>query len=459
MRINIQHYLLLVLTAITTTTILSPDARAADNADVLQFMNRDKFHGTLLAADPGAYGLRWKHESVKNPIDFTLTAISQIKFAKKQTIDLGKQDSTIQLTNDDILTGKIISLNNEQLILDTWYAGKINVKRTMIKEINPRSGSDGIIYEGPSSMTEWQIQKYNENGQQKPGWIFKNNSLYANYSSAIGKDIDTLPDLVSIKFKAAWRGYPSLYFAFFTDNLKQYYSSNCYLLQINNSSIYLQRYTKTNGSRNLGNINYQKFRTHPPRSSIFNMLVNKKKRTFALLIDGTLVKQWTDSNDFAGLGSGILFQPQQKRSLKLSDIKISVWDGEIPDSTKALEELAQDLLRFTNNDKVSGTLSEISDENVKFKTTYADLSVPLHKVTQILMSTKNAARARPNPNDIRANFTTKGVITLQITKVAGGKITGNSENFGIISMPIDAFSSLDFNIHEEKVDDDDEFDL
>ena len=74
------------------------------------------------------------------------------------------------------------------------------------------------------------------------------------------------------------------------------------------------------------------------------------------------------------------------------------------------------------------------------------------------MSTKNAYRARRNPNDIRANFKIKGAVTLQITKIDEGKITGNSENFGTISMPISGFNSLDFNIYEKKPEKDDVFD-
>ena len=35
----------------------------AGGEDVLEFLNKDKLHGNLLAVAPGEYGVKWKHSS------------------------------------------------------------------------------------------------------------------------------------------------------------------------------------------------------------------------------------------------------------------------------------------------------------------------------------------------------------------------------------------------------------
>lgn len=427
--------------------------------DVLTFMNKDTLHGHLLSGAPAAYGIRWKHENVKNPIDFSLLGISRIKLSKRQAVARTAFGATVYLTNDDMLTGNIVSLTDEALVLDTWYAGRLNIKRLMVKQINPGTGGGGVVYEGPTSLTNWQTRDYNDGHGQRPSWKFKGNALYATYSYPIARTIDNMPDVAMIRFKAAWRGYPAFYFAFFSDNLQQYYGSNCYLLQVSSSSIYLQRYTRNSGSRSLGNVNYARFSNQPPSSAVFTVLVDKEKKAITVLVDDDMVKQWTDGDVFAGTGNGMLFQPQSRGNLKISEIEVSEWDGEMPSKSGTDRELKQDLLRFTNNDKVSGSLSSIADGNVQFKTTYATLTVPLKRVDQIVMSTERAERARRNKNDIRAEFREKGVITLQLSKLGEGKMTGNSENFGSPTLPLAAFRSLEFNIYEDKQEEDDGFEF
>jgi len=434
-------------------------AGGAEDTDLLTFMNKDSLHGRLVSASPDEYGIRWKHENVKNNIDFALLGVSRIKLSKRRAVERTAFDATVELTNDDVLTGNIVSLNDQALVLDTWYAGKMSIKRLMIRQINPNAGGGGLIYEGPASLANWQTRDYNDGHGQRPAWKFKNNALYATYSYPVARTVNDMPALAMIRFKAAWRGYPSFYFAFFSDNLQQYYGSNCYLLQVSSSSIYLQRYTRNSGSSSLGSVNFQRFSNQPPSQAVFTVLVDKNKRTIALLVDGEMVKQWTDGDVFAGTGNAILFQPQSRGNLKISDIKVSEWDGEIPSKTGTGRELKQDLLRFTNNDKVSGSLSAIADGNVQFKTTYATLTVPLKRVDQIVMSTENAERARRNRNDVRADFRERGAITLQMTKLGEDKITGNSENFGTVTLPIEAFRSLEFNVYEDKQEEDDGFDF
>jgi hypothetical protein len=319
--------------------------------------------------------------------------------------------------------------------------------------MNPNTGAGSVSYEGPTDIKNWKMGS--GSGSSK-SWALKNGALYALRSSqTIGRNIDNLGDMSSLQFKATWRGYPQFYFAFYTDNLQNYYG-NCYMLQVSRSSVYLQRYSKRGNQRNLGNVNVQKF-SDSDGSAVFRMLVDKKKKQFTLTIDGVMIKQWTDTATFAGMGKGILFRPQTQGGLKISEIRVSEWDGKIPQAIGDGGKQTDDLIRFANNDKVSGTLGSIKNGVAKFKTAYATLDIPIERIGEIEMSSTNAERARRNKADVRARFSgTGGLITLRLTGLDDGMIQGVSENCGSVQVPVAAFDSIEFNIYKEKSSDQDD---
>ncbi|MFC1497644.1 hypothetical protein ACFLS1_04100 [Verrucomicrobiota bacterium] len=416
-----------------------------DTQDIIEFMNKDKLHGALISVDPEDYGLKWKHNNVNNLIDFSLPCISKLTLAKRKGSKTRLAGSVIRLTNGDMFNGKIISLDDSKLVLDTWYSGKIEIKRVMLKSMRPNVKSSSVIYEGPSDIKNWTFRTYNN----QPSWRFKNGVLYSQQSYPIGRNVNNMPDVANIEFEVAWRSYPQFYFGFYTDNLTSY-SGNNYSLRVSSSSVYLYRYSRNGGSRSIANMNIQEFSNNTRKKSKFNILVDKKKKSFTILIDGQMVKQCVDSNPFAGLGNGIMIQPQSQGDLKVSNIKITEWDGEIPKMSQEGSEVDEDLVLFANNDKVSGHLISISDGEAKLKTSYATMTVPIERMEKIKMSAKNAERARRNKNDIRAYFSEDGSITMQLIKLDKNNIIGRSENFGDITVPLHAFNELKLNIYTEK---------
>jgi len=424
--------------------------------DILEFINRDKLHGTLLSVTPGQGGLKWKHESSTGEMEFTLPCIATVTLAKRPGANKAAQTSIIRLTNDDMIEGNVVSLDDSKLVIDTWYAGKIEIKRPMVKMLSPNSVSANVLYEGPNDLAEWTINK----NMTQPSWKFKNGALYSINTYPIGKMIENMPDMADIQFEVSWKRYPSFQFCFFTDNLQQYYG-NCYMIQVGGSSIYLQRYSQNGGSQNLGRLNIESFNNNTITKARFNVMVDKKKKAFTLMINGQMVKQWTDPGNFAGMGNGILFQPQDSMGIKVSGVRVSQWNGTVPGAPDAATEAKEDTIRLVNNDKVSGQIKSISEGNIKFATSYATMDIPVARAACMEFSQDKSERARRNKDDIKAFFTDKGIITIQITSLNKDKVSGTSENFGNISLPLGALRRIDLNIYREKDtgDDDDDSDL
>lgn len=426
-----------------------------DQTDILEFINRDKLHGSLLSVAPGQSGLKWKHESSAGEMEFTLPCIASVTLSKRPAGNKAAQTSMIRLTNDDMLEGNVISLDDSKLVIDTWYAGKVEIKRPMVKMLTPNSVSANVVYEGPNDLAEWTINK----NMSQPSWKFKNGALLSINTYPIGKMIENMPDMADIQFEVSWKRYPSFQFCFFTDNLQQYYG-NCYMIQVGGSSIYLQRYSQNGGSQNLGRLNIESFNNNTISKARFNVMVDKKKKAFTLMINGQMVKQWSDPGNFAGMGNGILFQPQDSMGIKVTGVRVSQWNGQVPGAPDAATESKEDNIRLVNNDKVSGQIKSIADGNIKFATSYATMDIPVARAACMEFSQEKSERARRNKDDIKATFADKGLISMQITSLNKEKVTGTSENFGNMSIPLGALRRIEFNIYREKdTSDDDDSDL
>lgn len=417
--------------------------------DVIEFMNLDKLHGSLLGVGGEEARVSWQHQHATDRIAFGVPAVSGIKLAPRQSGGgASSAHAAIHLTNEDELRGQIVSLDTNQLVLDTWYAGRMTIERPMVKAILPNASVSSLIFSGPTDIANWTIGRRSSRGT----WTFKKGSFVTTQSnSPIGKNIDDMPDMARIEFTARWQGYPSFYFAFFTDNLERYYG-NCYMLQASGSSVHLQRYTRNGNNTSLGNINVQQFNSGASSRARFTLLVNKKKRVITLLLDGVTTKTWEDAGTFAGLGNGILFQSQSGNRLRISDISVAEWDGEPPREGSTDVEVTEDLVRFTNRDKVSGRLASIENGNVKFVTTYATMDIPISRVAEFVFSAEESERARRNKTDVRCTFAGDGQVTFGLTEISDVEVKGYSENFGDITAPLAAFNYLEFNVYAEKQD-------
>jgi hypothetical protein len=427
----------------------------AAGADSLDFVNKDKLHGSLMAVTPESGGVTWKHGSSEKSIDFNIATVTRATLGPRKVTPGTPSTAAIYLTNGDMLPGAIVSLEGDKLVLDTWYAGKLSIARLMIKSMTPNTAVSARAYAGPNDLSEWTTYT----GGPQPSWRFKDGALYATQQTPIGRLIEKMPDTADIRFDAAWRGgYPQFVCVIYTDNVQE--NRNGYMLQVSGTSIYMQRLSRNSGSRSLERqVEVADFNSGKCRSATFNLLVSKSARTITLLLNGRVLTQWTDTAEFAGQGNGISFRSNTVGDLKISNIVIMEWDGKTPDSAEGVAAVVKDdLLRFINNDKVSGRLKSIAGDTVKFETSYATLDIPLARVVEIVTATENATRARKNKDDVLMTFADRGLLTLQLERIEKDQVTGQSENFGKIALPLGALRRLDFNIYRDKqADDADDF--
>lgn len=418
-----------------------------EETDAMTFMNGDRLHGRLLAVGPPDADLTWKHESVNKPIDFRLESVSEVKLATRPS-RTRPHNAVVELTNGDLLTGNIVSMDAATLALETWYAGTLSIKRMMVSRFDPSLSTSPVAYEGPTALDSWTFGSLGN----RQAWGLRNGTLVGKDPIPIGRNIEAFPDTADIAFDVAWQGSPYFYFSFYTDNLRQY-SGNCYALRISSATAYLYRFERNTSSHNMGSVSIQQFVNDGSNRMRLSLLVDRKSKRFTLMINGALVKQWVETGPFVAAGKGILFHPRNQGLLKISNIRIAEWDGRTPQKTESSpKDGAGELVHFSNGDKVSGRLLSILDGQAKLETSYATLDIPLERMTRVEMSSGSQERARRNIGDVRAHFAERGSLTFKLSGSTEAEMTGVSENLGEVALPLEALRLVEFNIYEEKND-------
>jgi len=435
---------------------------ATTNSDILDFINRDRLHGKLLSAVPAEYGIRWKQDNSDRESNYALSSISMITLLQRPAEKKSAHNSAIRLTNDDILEGDIVSLDDAKLVISTWYSGRTEIKREMVKQLNPNTPATAPLYVGPNSISEWTISTTEAAPRR---WKFRNGALCSmGDDSPINLAITNMPDMVEFQFDASSR-FNDCYFAFFTENLTETPGKH-YELVLNGSSVDLQRATKTendNSTESLGSISMDSDIDADLNAIIttthYNIFADRKKKSFSLVMNGQLVKQWTDTSSFSTAGNGIYFASMNSPDLKIRNIRICRWNGQMPGQSDVITSATNDVVRLINMDKVSGQVKSITENTVLLITPNGNLNIPVARVTSIDLACDRHELARRNKHDIRAVFASQGTATIQLVSLDKDKVSGTSENFGTMSIPLGALRAIEFNIYRGKDPEEDDSDF
>lgn len=442
----------------SSTSNTAASVAAPNLPDILEFISKDRLRGSLVSIQPSAHGLRWKHEYAAKDIDFGMGGLARVTLGRapaRAAVDHARGGARARLTNQDEVQGKLISLNDSTLVMETAAAGRMEIQRSMLTTLQPNVGASEVVYEGPNDLAEWTVGRMGGNVE---AWRFKDGMLLNQYPATLGRQIDNMPDSVNIQFDLAWRRYPNFQVFFFTDELQRY-NGNAYMMQVSGSSFYLHRVSRDGNTRQLGNQNHDRLGNGTVSRGRFNILVDKATKTIVVLMDGQVIKQVEDAEPFAGNGKGLMFLSQDNAGFRISNIRVSRWNGELPGPRPGAAEAKEDFVRLVNGDKVSGRLISIEAGKVKFETSFAALEVPVERVSDIELSQERRAEPRRTKDDVRALLVDGGSLTLALESLGAEKMAGASESFGKVSVDMKRVRRIEFNIHREmpKEEDGDDF--
>lgn len=411
------------------------------SSDTIHFMNLDRMTGTVMEID-AEKGLVFNHPDASVNVSYLLENMKSIDFKSAQNAtSMLFELPVVQLTNGDRYRGKIVRMNEDQLVLESPLAGEIKLQSNMVQSIRPEAVSTAI-YEGPNSIEEWE-QNNNSNGS----WEYKSGALYSdNHNQIVGMELEDYPDKSVVEMDIAWKGNMNLQIGFWgreTKNVNQ----NCYTLSVQNS--YMRCYRNYNGigRSDIGNV---QVRSEMNDGEVnLKLLLNREKKEVIVILDGSLVAQWRDTFEGDIIGDSFLLGGMGNNPVKVTGISIRQWDGELDlDEEENTNELDQ--LITSNGDVFAGDLQKIEMGTLYFKNDFAVFEVPLDRVSQITMSENTRSVPRLQQGDVEIYFPNDERITLKLANMNATTLTGFSESTGEIQLFRKYFHELKLNPYDER---------
>ena len=456
-----------------TVNIPSKNPRRAIMEEHLLTRKGETFHGTFLGYDP-VKGLKWSHpDFLPNEIDFLPGRVSRLNF-KVEPLPARAKPHTCQvkLSNGDTLAGDLARMENGKLILDTWYAGELAINTAHIKSIKPGFSTDKVFFEGPKNAKNWtfsngqnagfprqmipnlppeaqkQLKERAAQAAKQPTWKLTNGIFESTSSSStVGRNMKETPARSSTEFDLEWTGSLNLYINFLTDSLTSYSQCNGYCLRLTQSYIYLYRYNFNNGAGRGGRVgnNLRVNLANLQGNASVALKMDTKKKSVALLINGALIHKWENLTNFADGGNGLLFTSRTTNRMRLSRIRVSDWNGRLPEAnTKSQANPKEDYVILNNSDHITGELTGIADGKLHFKSGFGEMAIGLQKVGVIHRATERVQAVPAGEGLARVSFKTGDSMAMRITGWKDGKVTASSPLFGEAAFDAAVFQSIDF---------------
>lgn len=422
-----------------------PAAPRAPSSGLLQFLDGSSLHGQLQFMNP-EQGVAWQHPDVTNLLEFKPTYLSWIKFEQaKPVASASAPASRFRFQNGDEIFGRLVSLDAENFELESWLGGTLRGERRTLQSILVLAKGFLTLYEGPTGLEGWNVGKT----PSPKGWQYRESTFIANGPGILGRDFGLTGSSI-VSFDLAWNGQFSLILSLYTPVFDRFdYGSGSYIFHLGPGYAALQRVQSGGGGNVLGQVQIPAMLNK--RKVRLEIRTNKEEASLALLADGLLIQRWKDNSGFAAKGSGLAFFVQMDGPpLKLSNLKVSEWDGRFEADAAANGSATDDLVYLANRDKVTGKLQSIRQGKLSFTTPQTTLEIPMERVTQMVFRQGAGATRNGDPWAARAYFSGGGNVAFQVEKWDPDQVLGHSPIFGRLTFDPRSIRQVEFNLGQRK---------
>lgn len=226
----------------------------------------------------------------------------------------------LHLVNGDILPGSVRSLDDQEIVLKTWYAGEIPIKRKHVAAVDFGVTPQKLVFQGPEGLANWI---------NNDDWEFEDGKLVCDTSGTIARD-DILPRNFILRFRIEWENSPNFRIYFCDDLLKRTGAADRYYFEVNSAGLQLRRQT-SEGDRRWFNLaqSHRRPEEFPGRGIDVEIRVDRERRLIYLYLNGEKLQRCPDPIDNFPTGKGIMLQSQAGGDLKniVPFIEVYEWDA------------------------------------------------------------------------------------------------------------------------------------
>lgn len=446
---------------------------AEERPDLLRFTNGDQLHGAFCGIKDGPQAI-WQRDDLALPVEFKTESIRHIVLHGGRPLKSLESLSNVTLVNGDRVPGLVTSIDDEQITLETIFAGVLRIPRTQVAIISPNPLGGRVHYHGPFSEDEWKMKhsqfpdglpppdpenpaKPEEDNESDapdspPGrWLFSGSAWYWQHKrpgTALVRE-NAMPDRAVLSFDLAWKNRLNFAVAFNADfaavkakdqenhhgkkirammpgdssDLPHLFG-NSYVLQLASNYLMIFRTSVDkdgNGSVDRGQVNTNNLRLGETGKAKVEIRSNRLSGGISLFINDEFVAQWStkelvefEAADISKTGSGFGFVAQGSDSpIRISDVVVSEWNG-MPDSARSLQVDDQDVVLMANGtDRFAGKVGKLDDQNnVRFEGKHGNFKFPLNDVAEIRFAReKQAVAVETGANNIIIRLAPIGAIS------------------------------------------------
>ncbi|MGJ8677754.1 MAG: hypothetical protein ACSHX0_09575 [Akkermansiaceae bacterium] len=456
MKSNHKKNLASVLLSLVTLTSFLSRAHAEDQlqennlAAQLLFQNGDILSGSPSTLDK-ENNISFLSDIFRKPTSFLLSEIIALKLDNAEESTLAADSARIEIQNrynqeqGDIIIGQLQELTPEHIILNTAYAGIIQIERPMVKSFKIIPKDPGHYY-GPNHKNEWSSESPDSD------WSFKNGTLTTNSSNLIGMDVGMRPNSY-ISFHCDHGSNMNFSLRLFSsDPISENPDAACTMI-VSRSSASIRatnNIIKNNAVRattrqriNIENIE---------NTSHFEIFTNAELGLVHLYIDGVQACNLRiGALELQQLGTGLSFESSTNTKFSISDIVVNPWDGmTLPQATDAEISAQPHHITLINGDLVPGTVAKVEDGHMVVDTEYTAIRIPLNKIKSLNLG-KDGDQPIMKSGDIRVSLHNGSHMVFRLDELTETHISGYGQAIGDIKLKLSAVDRIDFNIYDHEM--------
>jgi hypothetical protein len=426
----------------------------------LRFSNNDRLSGELESIS--STSLVWKSPVFRQPTPFFLKNIVDLTLAPQPTETTATHEATVTLTNGDVLCGQLVSMADGTIELGTAFAGNLKLNRPMIATIKIRE-REALIYRGPTGIEDWK-----QSGD-RPSWTYQYPSLRSMVKGSIGSDVK-LPDECRISFDISWQDSLSFDFVFFSKDPAASKPTTGYCMKFRQRAISLINCKNLSSlGRAVNSPNASPLQEN--EKARIEIKASRKSGKFGVFVDGLLVNTWTDPDVVkSGSSRAIHLINPGSSQLQISKIEVAAWDVEATPLGDPQAEVDRDndddqeiqpptvteesrpgRMDLRNGDSVEGEITGITGSAVTIKTPFREIKLPIEALRSVVLKPADPERCKREGGDVRGWFPDGSSVVFRLDAVKDQALVGFSQNFGTAPFKVSAFSRIEFNIYDPKL--------
>ena len=400
-------------------------------AETIELVNGDTLSGevrsltkeTLTLVSPVSY----------QPLKINSEVVKSIFFTKDQA-EKATHGERLTLSNGDVIPCQVLSLDDNQLKISTWYAGDFVIPRKQIESLQFGIRDQKIIYRGIDAVNDWSTH----DGR----WSKSGNTYTCQGSGTLARKLE-LPENLRISFVLAWKGSPNFAFRFCGESDSATTKQDTYEFLFNSAGMQIRRYEDNNQpGAPLANIPLKPLAFSGRKANI-DLHINRKEGIVSLFIDNNQIGSWPDPFKTSH-GNYIIFNNRSsKNQLSFTDITVTgINDGTLPRHREAIKKAQSDVMIDSTGEKLSGNILRINQGesnkrsvHMKLKFDSKAITIPDRRVSSLFFSQPEQTVKSPKASFI-AMLVLNGQLQLSNPRFLDGAIEAKHPILG--SCKIDA---------------------